>query len=196
MLIATPRVTDHRRATAKRNVEAILDAAERLLAKRTPLSMVALAAEAGVSRPTLYAHFAGLPEVVEAAVERAVAASVAAVRAADPQAGSADEAMDRLLAACWTHLAHQDALVRAAGDYVGADRRHRAHAPLLEMVRDLIDRGRRQGVFRSDLSIDWLATAFYALLHGADEHARSGRITRADALDLLTTTVRDVFAAR
>src|SRR5829696_7981956 len=96
---------DHRRATAQRNSEAILDAAERLLAGRAPLNMVALAAEAGVSRPTLYAHFPGLPEVVEAAVERAVAASADAVEAAGPAAGPAAEALDRLVAACWQQLA-------------------------------------------------------------------------------------------
>ena len=188
--------TDHRRATAQRNVQAILDATERLLAGPAPLNMVALAAEAGVSRPTLYAHFAGLPEVVEAAVERAVAASADAVEAADPTTGPAAEALDRLVAACWQQLARQDALARAAASHVPAERLHRAHARLLTLVRGLIERGREEGAFRDDLPVDWLATAFYALLHAAAEHARSPRVKRADALDMLTTTIRELFAAR
>jgi AcrR family transcriptional regulator len=194
--MSRPPSTDHRRAAAERSIEAILDATERLLAGRTPLSMVALASEAGVSRPTLYAHFAGLPEVVEAAVERAVATSVAAVHAAEPGAGPADEALDRLLAACWTHLARQDALANAAADHVRGDRLHRAHRPLLMVVTELIERGRREGAFRSDLPTDWLATMFYAVLHAAADHARSRRVKRADALAMLTTTVRDLFAPR
>ena len=59
-------VIDHRRATAERNAAAILDATERLLAQHAPLSMAAIATEAGVSRPTLYAHHKTLGDVVEA----------------------------------------------------------------------------------------------------------------------------------
>jgi AcrR family transcriptional regulator len=40
--------------------------------------MVAIAAEAGVSRPTLYARFKSIGDIVEAAVEQSVHASVAA----------------------------------------------------------------------------------------------------------------------
>jgi TetR/AcrR family transcriptional repressor of mexCD-oprJ operon len=191
-----PHATDHRRATAERNVEAILDAAERLLAKRTPLSMVALASEAGVSRPTVYAHFANLSEVVEAAVERAVAASVTAVEAADPAVGPAGEALDRLLAECWTHLARQDALANAAGEHVPADRLHRAHARLLTVLHELVERGQRDGAFRNDLPTDWLVTLIYAVLHAAAEHARAHRVKRAQALDMLKMAVRDLFAPR
>jgi AcrR family transcriptional regulator len=51
----TEAVVDHRRATADRNAAAILDATERLLERGAALNMRAIAAEAGVSRPTLYA---------------------------------------------------------------------------------------------------------------------------------------------
>jgi TetR/AcrR family transcriptional repressor of mexCD-oprJ operon len=193
--MSTP-ATDHRRATAERNVQAILDAAERLLAARTTLSMVSLASEAGVSRQTLYSHFAGLPQVVEAAVERAVTASVAAVRSVDPDAGPAGEALERLLEACWMHLARQDALARAAATHVPPEQLHKAHAQLLGVVRDLIARGQQERAFRQDLSIDWLATTLYALLHAADEHARSGQVDRSEALAMLKLSNADLFAAR
>ena len=193
--MSTP-ATDHRAAAAERSVHAILDAAERLLGARASLSMVALATEAGVSRQTLYAHFAGLPQVVEAAIERAVASSVAAVRAADPGAGPAGEALERLLEACWTHLAHQDTLARAAATHVPADRLHAAHAELLTVVRDLIARGQQEGAFRTDLPVDWLATTLYALLHAAGDQARSGALPRGEALQMLRTSITDLFASR
>jgi hypothetical protein len=45
---------DHRRATAERNPEPILDATERLLARHTPVSISAVPkTEAGLSSPTL-----------------------------------------------------------------------------------------------------------------------------------------------
>jgi len=44
-----------REALAERNAEAILDAAERLLARGEQTSVSALAGEAGLSRPTVYA---------------------------------------------------------------------------------------------------------------------------------------------
>lgn len=189
----TRPATDHRRAAAERSVHAILDAAERLLDTRASLSMVSLATEAGVSRQTLYAHFAGVPQVVEAAIERAVRDSVAAVRGAGPGEGPAGEALERLVGACWTQLAHQDALARAAATYVPPERLHAAHAELMTIVRDLIARGQQDGAFRTDLTVDWLATTLYALLHAAADHARSGAAAGGDALGMLTTSIRDLF---
>lgn len=187
---------DHRRATAERNAAAILDATERLLAKGATLSMAGVAAEAGVSRPTLYAHFPSLAAVVEAAVERAVNASLIAVEAAQPTVGRADEALLRMLAASWGHLARQDALARAAAEHVPSARLHARHAPLMAHLHELVVRGQRDGVFRTDLSPDWLVRSFYALVHAADDHARAPRIKRAAVRDMLETTIRDLFAAR
>jgi TetR/AcrR family transcriptional regulator, mexCD-oprJ operon repressor len=187
---------DHRRAVAERNAAAILDATERLLARPAPLSMAAIAAEAGVSRPTLYAHHKTLGDVIEAAVARAVHASLAAVEATEPGVGPADEAIDRMLAASWGHLAGLDALARAAAEHLPANHLHRTHAPLMAITRKLVARGQRDGVFRKDLPTDWLVTTYYSLVHGADDHARAHRLRRARALEMLTATVRDLFAAR
>src|SRR4051794_41881458 len=64
--------TDHRRATAERNVEKILDAAAGLLARGAAASTSAVAAAAGVSRVTVYSHFATREALLEAGAERAV----------------------------------------------------------------------------------------------------------------------------
>ena len=78
---------DRRRATAERNAAAILDAVERLLNRGEPLSMLALAKESGLSRPTVYAHYESVGAAVEAAVERTVERSTAAFAAARPDDG-------------------------------------------------------------------------------------------------------------
>ena len=186
---------DHRRAIAERNAAAILDAIERLSGERAPLSMSAVAAEAGVSRPTIYARFKTLSTAVEAAVERAVRTSVTAVEAAEPGVGPADEALRRMLATSWGQLARQGALARAVAEHLPPDHLHRTHAPLIGHVRGLVERGQRAGVFRTDLPADWLVTMFYGLVHSADEHARALGLERSDVLEMLEATVCDLFDA-
>jgi TetR/AcrR family transcriptional regulator, mexCD-oprJ operon repressor len=187
---------DHRRAVAERNGAAIVAAIEELVVKGQRLTMQAIAAQAGVSRPTLYAHFATIGDVVEAAVAIRVRESVAAIAAAEPEAGPADEALERLVAASWGHVARFDALARAAAEYLPASALHRAHVPMMTLVHGLVNRGRREGVFRTDLPAEWLVTTYVALVHAADDHARSHSLEREQALAMLSTSIRDLFTAR
>lgn len=188
-------VVDHRRATAQRNAASILDAAERLLARRTPLSIVAIAAEAGVSRPTLYAHYRSIPDILEAAVERSVVASLSAFEEARPQDGPADQALLRMAEASWRQLGRYEALARGAAEHLPAGAVHRSHQAMLAPLQALVDRGRREGAFRTDLPADWLASLYFALLHGAQEHAAGHDVDRAQALELLKTSLTDLFTA-
>jgi TetR/AcrR family transcriptional repressor of mexCD-oprJ operon len=191
-----PAPFDHRRAIAERNATAILDATERLLGEHVPLSMSAIAAEAGVSRPTLYAHFKTIGAIVEAAVERSVNESLAAIEAVEPAAGPPGEALHRMAEASWGELARFEALGRGAAEHVSPGALHRTHGPLMEHMLALVERGQRDGTFRTDLPADWLVTMFYSLVHAADEHASAPGVDRAEALELLKTTVSDLFAGR
>jgi hypothetical protein len=62
-------------------------------------------------------------------------------------------------------------------------------------LRKLVDRGRRSGDFRTDVSAEWLVTAFHALIHAAGD-ARAGRMRAGAALSTLRLTMRDLFSAR
>jgi len=187
---------DHRRATAQRNAAAILDATERLLGRRVPLSMVAIAAEAGVSRPTLYAHHKTIGDIVEAAVERSVVQSLAAFEAAKPESGPAEDALRRMVAASWAQLARFEALARGAGEHLSPGALHRTHEAMMAPLHALVARGRRNGAFRTDVPAEWLVTLYFALMHGAEEHAHTHGMPRDEALELLTATVLDLFAPR
>lgn len=79
--------------------------------------MAAAASEAGASRPTLYAHYKTLAELLEACVARAVNATLDAVEAAELGSGPANEALERLIAASWRRLGGLDTLVRAAAEH-------------------------------------------------------------------------------
>jgi len=189
----TQPAVDHRRATAQRNAAAILDATERLLARRTPLSIVAIAAEAGVSRPTLYAHYRSIAEIIEAAVERSVLASLVAFEDAHPENGPADQALRRMAQASWQQLGRYEALARGAAEHLSPGALHRSHGAMLAPLQALIDRGRRQGAFRADVPPEWLVTLYFALVRGADEHAASHGMDSAQALQLLQTSLTDLF---
>jgi TetR/AcrR family transcriptional regulator, mexCD-oprJ operon repressor len=185
--------TDHRRATAERNVEAILDAVERLVGDRRPLSIAAVASAAGVSRVTVYAHFENLTELVEAVVARAVEHATAAIESAEPDTGPAPEALERLLRKGWRELDRREAVARAAAEHLPAESLRRQHEPMLAVLQALVVRGRDDGAFRTDLPAEWLVTTFYALIHAAGDDVRAGRMGSDDALRVLTTTMRDVF---
>lgn len=192
----TQPAVDHRRAIAERNAAGILDATERLLGHSTQLTMRAIAAEAGVSRPTLYSHYATIGDVVEAAVERSVVASLAAFEAARLEEGAADEALERMLAASLSQLARFEGLARAAAEQLSPGAVHKTHAAMLAPLLGLIDRGRQEGAFRVDVPAEWLASTYLALVHGADDHARTYGVDRRTVLGLLTASVRDLFAPR
>jgi TetR/AcrR family transcriptional regulator, mexCD-oprJ operon repressor len=191
----TEPALDHRRATAQRNAAAILDATERLLARRASLSIVAIAAEAGVSRPTLYAHYRSIPDIIEAAVERSVVASLTAFDEARPEEGPADQALVRMAEASWQQLGRYEALARGAAEHLPAGAVHRSHQAMLAPLQALIDRGRREGTLRTDLPGDWLVSLYFALLHGAQEHAAGHDANRAQVLELLKTSLTDLFTA-
>jgi AcrR family transcriptional regulator len=193
--MAEPAV-DHRRATAERNVEAILDGAERLLARGGRASIAAVAQEAGVSRVTVYAHFADLPDLIEAVVGRAVESTMAALAAADAETGPALEALDRVLARGWRELDRNAAMAGAAAEHLAADRMRRSHEAFLGVLERLVDRGRAEGAFRSDVPASWLVTTAFALVHAAGDDVRAGRFDADEALAVLTTTLHDVFVGR
>ncbi len=190
--MTTPTV-DHRRAIANRNEAAILDATEQLITDGATLSMASVASAAGISRPTLYAHFASLSDVVEAALVRAVDAAVTAVEAAQPEVGPPEEALMRTLDASWGRLSRQDSLARAAAEHLPPKRQFELHAPLVSHMLALVTRGQADGSFRDDLPPEWLVRMFYAIVHAADEHARSPRNKRDDVIEMLRTTAIDLL---
>jgi TetR/AcrR family transcriptional repressor of mexCD-oprJ operon len=192
----TQPATDHRRATAERNVEAILDAAERLLEGGKHASISAVAAEAGLSRVTVYTHFQGLEELLEALVERTVRRSVLAIEAAEPDRGPAREALQRVIEASWEELGRHEGVGRGAAAELSAHAMRRSHESAAVRIRRLVDRGRKEKEFRTDVRADWLVTSFFTLVHAARDEVLAGRAKRAVALRDLSSTLLDLFVGK
>lgn len=187
MSASTPP-TDHRRAAAQRSIEALLDAAEQLLATSTDTSTSAIAAAAGISRVTLYSHFPTRAELLEAVAVRAVSRGAEAVAQADLSSGTPAEALDRLVAAAWRKLDLK--LFAVAHSELSHDALRRAHEQIDAPILALIKRGRRSGAFSKDAPVSWQLATFYALMHTAATEVNADRLSSKEALPTLRSTIR------
>ena len=164
--MATARpLTSYQREVAERNVEAILGAAEELLQTQGYANISAIAVQARVSRVTVYAHFPTWEALLEAAVERAVRRTMAALESVHPEDGPPVEALDRMLAAAWQHLAGYGAMAAAVAELLSPEAVTRTHQAAHQTIGALLERGQAEGSFRTDLPTGWLVTACIALMH-------------------------------
>jgi AcrR family transcriptional regulator len=186
---------DRRRVTAERNLEAILDAAQMLLQRHEEPTVSAVAAEAGLSRPTVYSHFPHRGELIEALVRRTVTQASEAISEVSPEDGPASDALRRLLPASWQQLALHQEIVHASVAELGADAMRRSHHAARVMIATLVERGQNDGSFRTDLEPGWLVSCFLALTHTAADEVRAGHLSSQDALVALERTIVDLLTA-
>jgi len=186
------RLTRYQREVAERNVEAILDAAEDLL-QQGQANISAVAVQAGVSRVTVYAHFPTWEALLEAGVERAVRRTMVALQSVHSDDGPSAEALDRMIAAAWQHLARYGAMAAAVAELLSPEAVTRTHQAAHHTIGALLKRGQADGSFRTDLPARWLITACIALMHACADQVRAGQIDEHDAVRILTTSIRDLF---
>src|SRR5258708_31847818 len=158
---------------AVRNIEAILDAAEDVLELPGHATISAAAAQAGVSGVTVYAHFPTWDALLEAAVERAVGRTMKALESASPDDGPPAEALDRMLAGAWRHLARYGPMARAVAELLTPDAVARTHQAAHHAIGALLARGQADGSFRTDLPASWLVLASITLIHACADGVRS-----------------------
>ncbi|UFU04886.1 TetR/AcrR family transcriptional regulator [Ruania halotolerans] len=183
-----------KRADALRNIEAIIDAATRLLAVNPEASINDIAKAADVGRVTLYGHFDSRATLISAVVDRAIAQTHEALAEVNLD-GDPRDALSRLLGATW-HLTHRfGAIVVAASQALAPEQIRRAHEELAARVRGVLIRGREAGEFRCDVPIDWQISLIQAVLHTASDAVHRGEITADDAPSLVCDTVLAVLAA-
>lgn len=183
------KTIESRQAVAARNIEAILDAAEALIVSGAALNFSAVAAKAGLSRPTVYSHFPGRAELISAVMERSVRLAVAAIESAGPAEGPPSDALERVIRSAWDQMARHHAIAGALGSEVPTHSRHAAHRDAVSLFEHIVARGQLDGSFRQDLPLVWLVTACLALMHAAAGVVQSGRMQAPAACDALTVSV-------
>jgi AcrR family transcriptional regulator len=152
--------------------------------------MAGVAAAAGVSRQTVYAHYPSREALLAAVAERALARTLATIDAAQPEQGPPVEALERLIWAWWDSIEPNarllQALVAAFPDVEGI---HDFHAPIIERLVALVRRGQRSGDFDERLPVAWATAAFLGLMHAAAHEVAAGRLSAEEAGRALRRTV-------
>ena len=182
------------RADGDRNRTAILEAAMACLSRDPQASMAAIAAEAGVGLVTMYGHFSSRAELIEAGLVHVLHDSEHTLGHVDT-GGSASDALHRLVDSSWQLLNTFRSALAAAENELPAETIRRHHEAPLRRVELIIERGRRDGEFRTDLPAAWLVACFYTTLHTAAGEITAGRLAGDDAAHVIWTTLESVLNA-
>ncbi len=182
------RPVEYMRADAARNVQRIIEVAARLLSENPSAGMGDLASEAGISRATVYRHFATREALIDAIAREASAQAERSVAETRLGEGSATEALERLVGA-WLDLADRFAFLQLAPPSLSdEDREHRRRVlrePLLELIR----RGQAAGEFSAAVSPEWAARVVGALVQAGARAVGDGTLSRAAAGDAVVDTL-------
>jgi TetR/AcrR family transcriptional regulator, mexCD-oprJ operon repressor len=184
--------TSPRRADAQRNIAAILDAALTTLGSDPEASVSEIARAAGVGRVTLYGHFPNRADLVDAALAKAIADGHAALDEVD-LGGDPRQALARLIGSSWFLVNRSRALLLAAQGVLPPGRIRELHAGPAERVEKLVERGRQEGAFRTDLPTSWLVGVMHSVMHSAADEINAGRVTADHAAAYITATVLAAF---
>ena len=168
------------RVDAVRNAQRILDATAETIAADSSASLERIARAAGVSRATLYAHFADRDGLLDALTERSVAEMTAAIAAARPDETRAGEAIERVLRAAWSTIGRYRGLV-VVNHRLDPQELRRRTAPATSLVRAVIVRGQASREFDPDLSPEWLLMVVLDLIHSASRQVTAGALTADQA---------------
>ncbi|MEV1132290.1 TetR/AcrR family transcriptional regulator [Agromyces sp. NPDC049794] len=177
-----------KRADARRNIEAILDAAAMCLSRDADASIAEIAQTAGVGRVTLYGHFPSRAALIDAVVARAIDEGDVALGALD-LSGDPRAALVRLIGRSWLTLVQIGALVTAAETALSEERMHELHQRPASRVEMLVERGQAEGAFRIDLPRSWLVGTLHRVMHGAAAEIEAGRLAPDDAASVIAATV-------
>lgn len=172
-----------RRFDAEQHVGLILDAATSVLSEKMDSSIEEIASAAGVSRQTVYAHYASREALLNAVVERATADVASTIESAGLDELPPGVALLRFLEIAWQTSARYPFLWYLPP--VSEDQDVKRHGPVLDRMRELISRAQRCGDIDTELSPAWLLRAGLALGRSAETEVKEGRMTTDEATQSL-----------
>jgi AcrR family transcriptional regulator len=177
-----------RRADADRSSAAVLNAAIDLLGRRPQANMAEIAVAAGVTRQTVYAHYASRDRLLAAILEHITAETVAVFDDLDLADLPAPEALSCWIDASWQVLGRYpilltEAVAQPPGDELGR------HLPISALLVRLLERGRAGGQFDAAPPVNWQMAAVVALGHAAAQEVAAGRMSLTAAGEAFRSAV-------
>jgi AcrR family transcriptional regulator len=192
--MAEPKRERALRSDSLRNRDAILEAAAECLTANPNASLADIAKAAGIARITLYGHFASRSELLTALLHTSMARVEAELASVD-LSGDSWRAMESLVASSW-RLVNSLSVLRGVVEQSLPDAEmHGSHVDPRDRVEHLLARGRADGSFRSDQSVEWQSSCYFALLHGTASEVRAGLLTEADVQKFLMPSLRALLQA-
>lgn len=184
-----------RRSDAEHSATAVLDAAVQVLGRYPDAKVEQVAAAAGVTRQTVYAHFPSRPQLVAAVVDHITADVVAALDDIDVDGRGAAEALLAWLDITWRLFDRYPLLRHPSVSGVEPAESDRQHAPIVERLERLIRRGQETGEFDVALDPAWLVPATIALGHAAGGEVAAGRMTATQTAAALRRSILRLYGA-
>jgi TetR/AcrR family transcriptional repressor of mexCD-oprJ operon len=191
------RPVEFMRADAARNVHRIVEVAARLLRDDPRVGMAEVGAAAGVSRATVYRHFPTREVLIRAIQEEALEQGERAFVDCRLDEGSASAALRRLVGA-WLEVADRYAFPQLATQAeLNTSDAAREHSRRIfgDPLRALIERGQAAGEFSPDVSPDWAARVFGALLLAGARALGDGTLPRESAPDTVCRSLLEGLGA-
>jgi AcrR family transcriptional regulator len=176
------------RSDARRSIDAILGAARTVLGERSDASMEDIAAAAGLSRQTVYAHFPSRGALIAALLHAVGTETIAAMDAAGLDTAPPAQALRRYLDIGWQLIGTNAFLLGPAlaeSPHPGYTASHLAGIARLEQI---IRRGQHTGDFDRTLPATWLTAAVIGLVRAAAEQLAAGRLAASEAAPLVLTS--------
>jgi len=179
------------RVDARRNREAVIDAALELLARNPNASMQTIAERSGVGRTTVYRHFPTRVDLVRALFERVVEEARAVTAAVIDPERPAHEVLRDLgpaLVGIGVRFQYLHGL-RQMGDAVIAESTFELDDP----VRIYVTAAVEHGEIRPELPLQWILTTMSALTSATLVEVTSGRLDGERAGEILGAALVRLF---
>jgi AcrR family transcriptional regulator len=178
-----------RRADAQRSIDAIVRAARAVLGERPDASMEEIAAAAGTTRQTVYAHFPSRDALIIAVVHSIRDEGLAALETAGLDELPPTEAMRAFLQISWQLLERCAVLLEPMLSRISETKTEESRRGVVLVIGRIVSRGQESGDFDHRLPVDWLVAAVHGLAHTAAEQVLTGKLSTAEAAALLESSV-------
>jgi AcrR family transcriptional regulator len=180
------------RADARRNREAVLEAAIKLLGERPDASMQEVADASGVGRTTVYRHFPNRESLVKGLFVRVVNESLAMswrLVEEDPPAGDLYRRMGREA----LEITYRYRFLRAHNEMLAEVLEEAGVGLPNDPMVDYLKRAQERGELRPDMPVEWFFSVAQAVISQAVDSAIDGDFERDRAGELAGETLVSAF---